>query len=162
MASRLLSASLPIRSSEQHHQSGSFKGKQKSEMDRGDFRGAEACGKGFWISLLLFLCLITTQVKGSIHEYRNEAFTTKSNAFFFHGGSEGLYASKASRHLDSSASSQSGKSFIRFLSFFLFNFLVGWISFYSFVNFTFSYSILCFSFWGPLKLLDLVIIVSNF
>ncbi|KAJ6369293.1 hypothetical protein OIU78_001622 [Salix suchowensis] len=83
-------------------------------MERGDFRGAQACGKGFWISLLLFLCLITTQVKGSIHEYRNEAFTTKSNAFFFHGGSEGLYASKASRHLDSSASSQSGKSFIRF------------------------------------------------
>ncbi|KAL3569920.1 hypothetical protein D5086_029810 [Populus alba] len=83
-------------------------------MESGEFRGAKACGKGFWISLLLFLCMITTQVKGSIHEYRNEAFTTKSNAFFFHGGSEGLYASKASRHLDSSASSQSGKSFIRF------------------------------------------------
>ncbi|KAL9374537.1 hypothetical protein Peur_034157 [Populus x canadensis] len=83
-------------------------------MERGEFRGAKACGKGFRISLLLFLCMITTQVKGSIHEYRNEAFTTKSNAFFFHGGSEGLYASKASRHHDSSASSQSGKSFIRF------------------------------------------------
>ena len=129
-------------------------------MERGEFRGAKACGKGFRISLLLFLCMITTQVKGSIHEYRNEAFTTKSNAFFFHGGSEGLYASKASRHPDSSALSQSGKSFIRF--FFFLIFLLSGFPFIHLLIALFFNSFLCFSFWGFLKFLDLIITVANF
>ncbi|XP_061966217.1 uncharacterized protein LOC133690075 isoform X2 [Populus nigra] len=82
-------------------------------MEQRGIRATKTCSQGFWISLLVFLCMITTtQVEGSIHEYRNEAFTPKTNAFFFHGGSEGLYASKAPP--DSSATTQSGKSFIRF------------------------------------------------
>jgi len=86
--------------------------KKKSEMEHRGIRATKTCSQGFWISLLVFLCMITTtQVEGSIHEYRNEAFTPKTNAFFFHGGSEGLYASKAPP--DSSATTQSGKSFIR-------------------------------------------------
>lgn len=45
---------------------------------------------------------------------------------------------------------------------FLFDFLVEWISFYSLVNCTFFYSVLCFSLWGFLKFLDLISIVANF
>lgn len=60
----------------------------------------------------------------SIHEYGRESFIPQSDAFFFHGGSEGLYASKL-RHDSSSSSSSAdqssstsdkplkGKSFIR-------------------------------------------------
>ena len=60
--------------------------------------------------------LLVFRASASIHEYRYEAFTPQSNAFFFHGGSEGLYASKF--HNSSSSSSQDnkplkGKSFIR-------------------------------------------------
>ncbi|KAL0923137.1 hypothetical protein M5K25_007183 [Dendrobium thyrsiflorum] len=47
---------------------------------------------------------------GSIHEYKNGAFIPRSNSFFFHGGSEGLYASEASIN----SSSSDGKSFIQF------------------------------------------------
>ncbi|GFY83863.1 lung seven transmembrane receptor family protein [Actinidia rufa] len=74
-------------------------------------------GKG-WLGFIvgfLYLCDSILVVGASIHEYRNEAFTTQSNAFFFHGGSEGLYASKS--HDSSPASpdnSSKGKSFIRF------------------------------------------------
>ncbi|KAG7658105.1 Lung seven transmembrane receptor-like [Arabidopsis suecica] len=71
---------------------------------------------GFWaIGFLLIGSLIGT-TEGSIHEYNNEKFTAKFNARFFHGGSEGLYASK-SQDLNSSSSSDNpfkGKSFIRF------------------------------------------------
>ncbi|KAI4355987.1 hypothetical protein L6164_000041 [Bauhinia variegata] len=64
---------------------------------------------------LICLCILINQVNASIHEYRNETFTHKSNAFFFHGGSEGLYASKIR---DSGVAINEkplkGKSFIRF------------------------------------------------
>lgn len=58
-------------------------------------------------------------VRASIHEYRNEAFIPRYNSFFFHGGSEGLYASKVQNDspktsLDDTSSSLDGKSFIRF------------------------------------------------
>ncbi|CAB4284955.1 unnamed protein product [Prunus armeniaca] len=49
----------------------------------------------------------------------NEAFSPQSNAFFFHGGSEGLYASKVHGSADSSSTDNhhlKGKSFIRFES----------------------------------------------
>lgn len=70
--------------------------------------------------ILLFCGNSVTNVYGSIHEYKNEAFIAQSNAFLFHGGSEGLYASKV---VDSSSSSSSsdkplkvkGKSFIRYI-----------------------------------------------
>ena len=76
--------------------------------------------------LIVALLMCVNGVRGSIHEYRNEGFipqSNDSNAFFFHGGSEGLYASKP---LHSSSISQDtgnnnnpslkGKSFIRLLS----------------------------------------------
>ncbi|KAM5560685.1 hypothetical protein ABKV19_021714 [Rosa sericea] len=77
------------------------------------FWGEEGSSLGFFI---VGLILIINGCSASIHEYRNEAFTPQSNAFFFHGGSEGLYASKV---VDSSSSSDThvkGKSFIRFES----------------------------------------------
>ncbi|XP_052174267.1 uncharacterized protein LOC127789344 [Diospyros lotus] len=85
-------------------------------------------GQGFWFDkgrrkrlgfrivglvLCIIICESILQVSGSVHEYWSEAFTTQSNAFFFHGGSEGLFASTAP---DSSPSDNpyKGKSFIRF------------------------------------------------
>nr|XP_016481552.1 PREDICTED: uncharacterized protein LOC107802551 isoform X2 [Nicotiana tabacum] len=59
-------------------------------------------------------------VKGSIHEYKNEAFIPRFNSFFFHGGSEGLYASKVQDSPlplplsdDTNNKPLNGKSFIR-------------------------------------------------
>ncbi|XP_057455672.1 uncharacterized protein LOC130746906 [Lotus japonicus] len=54
-----------------------------------------------FLSLLLFIAAVN--VNASIHYYSNEPFTHRSNAFFFHGGSEALVASSSSH-----------KSFIRF------------------------------------------------
>ncbi|KAL6139015.1 hypothetical protein ACLB2K_064293 [Fragaria x ananassa] len=66
------------------------------------------------LGFMLCLILMIDACNASIHEYRNEAFKPQSNAFFFHGGSEGLYASKV---VDSSSDSHvKGKSFIRFES----------------------------------------------
>ncbi|KAL4606479.1 hypothetical protein ACB092_09G106000 [Castanea dentata] len=77
-----------------------------------------------WLLIVALLMMCVNGVRGSIHEYRNEGFipqSNDSNAFFFHGGSEGLYASKL--HHSSSISqhtgnnnnpSLKGKSFIRF------------------------------------------------
>ncbi|TKY68994.1 Transmembrane protein 87B [Spatholobus suberectus] len=48
--------------------------------------------------LLLSPLLLLTPISASIHDYSNEPFTHRSDAFFFHGGSEALFA----------------KSFIRF------------------------------------------------
>ncbi|KAL3753375.1 hypothetical protein ACJRO7_000725 [Eucalyptus globulus] len=58
-------------------------------------------------------------VDASVHDYFNEAFTSRSNAFFFHGGSEGLRAPRSAIPLSSSTSPNittgpKGKSFIRF------------------------------------------------
>ncbi|KAM7491829.1 hypothetical protein LguiA_034750 [Lonicera macranthoides] len=64
------------------------------------------------LGLLLCFCSIV-EVRGSIHEYSNEAFIPRFNSFFFHGGSEGLYASKVHR-VDTEDKPLSGKSFIRF------------------------------------------------
>ncbi|KAL7194884.1 hypothetical protein ACSBR1_035157 [Camellia fascicularis] len=58
-----------------------------------------------WLGFIIgfvYICESISQVSASIHEYKNEPFTVRSNAFFFHGGSEGLYASNE------------GMSFIRF------------------------------------------------
>lgn len=85
-----------------------------------------------FISVCNFVCI--HRCEASIHEYRRESFSPQSNAFFFHGGSEGLYASKV--HDSSNAVSQDkplkGKSFIRLLtsnsfpkvSFFFLNILI--------------------------------------
>ncbi|KAF2306553.1 hypothetical protein GH714_019401 [Hevea brasiliensis] len=55
------------------------------------------------------------EVSASIHEYQNEEFIPRSNGFFSHGGSEGLYSSKVHDSSDSSSDKPlQGKSFIRF------------------------------------------------
>ncbi|KAL2613211.1 hypothetical protein R1flu_024903 [Riccia fluitans] len=52
----------------------------------------------------------TRPAQGSVHEYVNEKFTQRRNAFFLYGGSEGLFAS-APNNREGVAN---GKSFIRF------------------------------------------------
>lgn len=75
----------------------------------------------FYFVGILCVCSLITNVSGSIHEYKNEAFYPKSNAFFFHGGSEGLYASKLLHSPDASSPDKplKGKSFIRYLFYFI-------------------------------------------
>lgn len=78
--------------------------------------------RGFWsdkqwaafLVMIMWICNTITGVYGSIHEYRREAFSPRSNAHFFHGGSEGLYASKRHYSNDSPENAFKGKSFIRF------------------------------------------------
>ncbi|KAA8533966.1 hypothetical protein F0562_031483 [Nyssa sinensis] len=72
---------------------------------------------GYIVGVLL-LSYSIVHVKASIHEYKNEAFITRFNSFFFHGGSEGLYASKV-QYIAKPISEDkplNGKSFIRFES----------------------------------------------
>ncbi|KAK2376256.1 Lung seven transmembrane receptor family protein [Trifolium repens] len=73
-----------------------------------------------FIFLYLTFHSIITLVGASIHDYQNETFIRRANSFFFHGGSEGLYASKPISFNHSLSSSQdnfpTGKSFIRFES----------------------------------------------
>ncbi|GMN40644.1 hypothetical protein TIFTF001_009871 [Ficus carica] len=78
--------------------------------------------KGLGLGFLLLWWFGLVFSSASIHEYGRESFIPQSDAFFFHGGSEGLYASKL-RHDSSSSADQSssssdkplkGKSFIRF------------------------------------------------
>ncbi|KAK4383155.1 Transmembrane protein 87A [Sesamum angolense] len=82
--------------------------------------------KGKRVTILVgFLMLLfaggKNGVRASIHEYNNEAFIPRFNSFFFHGGSEGLYASKnretmGATHDDDNSKPLTGKSFIRFES----------------------------------------------
>ncbi|XP_071738428.1 uncharacterized protein [Rutidosis leptorrhynchoides] len=75
--------------------------------------------------ILLLLCVCNNSIEASIHEYRNDHFAPQLNAFLFHGGSEGLFASKPNTDTNNHSSSTSeinsnkpleGKSFIRFES----------------------------------------------
>ncbi|EPS72370.1 hypothetical protein M569_02380, partial [Genlisea aurea] len=61
-------------------------------------------------------------VGASIHEYENGSFVPRFNSYFFHGGGEGLFASKVvelpkteSGH-DNASKTTNGRSFIRFES----------------------------------------------
>ncbi|GJN07972.1 hypothetical protein PR202_ga25853 [Eleusine coracana subsp. coracana] len=66
-------------------------------------------GGGGGPALALAIALAALVARGadaSIHEYGGGGFKPRANSFFFHGGSEGLYASDAS--------SNSSASFIRF------------------------------------------------
>ncbi|XP_068316609.1 uncharacterized protein [Pyrus communis] len=72
---------------------------------------------GYFILLVLMHFIILASA--SIHDYQDESFIRRSNSFFFHGGSEGLYASKLDSGNDKSSSEDkplNGKSFIRFES----------------------------------------------
>ncbi|PON50216.1 Lung seven transmembrane receptor-like [Trema orientale] len=84
--------------------------------------GCDLLSNGYKIILFAFsfmsYCSIV-QVGASIHEYHTESFIRRSNSFFFHGGSEGLYASKPHSENDKLVSEDkpiNGKSFIRFES----------------------------------------------
>ncbi|KAF7830858.1 transmembrane protein 87A-like [Senna tora] len=72
------------------------------------------------VSVIIYLsCYSIACVEASIHDYQNESFIHRANSFFFHGGSEGLYASRVSPINDTQAleeKSLNGKSFIRFES----------------------------------------------
>lgn len=71
-----------------------------------------------WIGfLVLFFCAFNLlgNVSASIHEYKDEQFVRKFNAFFFHGGTEGLYASKSSS-IAYPHKPLEGKSFIRYIT----------------------------------------------
>ncbi|KAL2526839.1 Lung seven transmembrane receptor family protein [Abeliophyllum distichum] len=74
------------------------------------------------VGLLLLLSVVSKNVvEASIHDYKNEAFIRRFKSFFFHGGSEGLYASKIletpkTTPNDDNAKPLNGKSFIRFES----------------------------------------------
>ncbi|KAK4403463.1 Transmembrane protein 87B [Sesamum angolense] len=72
-----------------------------------------------FVGILLLFC--ENRVRASIHEYKNEGFIPRFNSFFFHGGSEGLYASKnldppKTTTNDDNNKPLQGKSFIRFES----------------------------------------------
>lgn len=71
------------------------------------------------IPILIFISIINV-VKGSIHDYKNEGFIPRFNSYFFHGGSEGMYASMV--HINGSTEDKliNGKSFIRYKLFFTF------------------------------------------
>lgn len=66
----------------------------------------------FLIFGFLVLCGLAFQALGSIHEYENQVFASRSNSFFVHGGNEGLYGSKVVEQINSS--SYDGKPFIRY------------------------------------------------
>ncbi|KAL4620683.1 hypothetical protein ACB092_06G173100 [Castanea dentata] len=90
-------------------------------------RGSVPCDlnpnpKGFKVTIFIVGLILhlsshfIVQVGASIHEYQNEPFSRRSNSLFFHGGSEGLYASRV-RHIPSPQDKPFiGKSFIRFES----------------------------------------------
>ncbi|ESQ29266.1 hypothetical protein EUTSA_v10023415mg [Eutrema salsugineum] len=69
---------------------------------------------GLWAIVILLVGSLIGASDASIHEYKNEGFTARANARFFHGGSEGLYASKFQDVNTSSDKPLKGKSFIRF------------------------------------------------
>lgn len=48
------------------------------------------------LALLFLIHLLNANA--SIHHYSDEPFTHRSNAFFFHGGSEALFSSSSHNH----------------------------------------------------------------
>lgn len=60
-------------------------------------------------SLIAILLLALACIEASVHQYDAEKFVAKGNAFFVHGGSEGIYASAPELN-----ESSPGNSFIRF------------------------------------------------
>ncbi|KAJ3682916.1 hypothetical protein LUZ60_013143 [Juncus effusus] len=64
---------------------------------------------GFLLGFLVLIGFLPNGAIASIHEYPNGAFAPRSNSFFFHGGSEGLYAAEVTNSSDRN-------SFIRFES----------------------------------------------
>lgn len=65
-----------------------------------------------FLYLSFFLFSLSSRIEASVHEYNADKFTNRGNAFVFHGGSEGIYASVSNPN----ATFDGGKddSFIRF------------------------------------------------
>ncbi|CAA7406179.1 unnamed protein product [Spirodela intermedia] len=80
-------------------------------MRRREFLSLDLALLRFALGFVL-LCSSAMPVLASIHEYSKQAFAPRSNSYFFHGGSEGLYASE----VQGSTVSNEGKSFIKFES----------------------------------------------
>ncbi|CAN6467643.1 unnamed protein product [Victoria cruziana] len=72
-------------------------------------KGALGAAAEVVVVLGFIIFFLSAVVEGSIHEYEEGTFTPQMNSFFFHGGSEGLYAPK-------NATSPNGRSFIQFES----------------------------------------------
>ena len=93
--------------------------KRKMGQTQMRIHGCDLLSNGYKIILFSFVYLSfcsIVQVGASIHEYHTESFIRRSNSFFFHGGSEGLYASKLHSENDKLVSEDkpiNGKSFIR-------------------------------------------------
>ncbi|XP_078435828.1 lung seven transmembrane receptor family protein [Wolffia australiana] len=79
-------------------------------MRRRDFVDSDRLLRSILGVLLLWSYAVPADA--SIHEYSKQAFAPRSNSYFFHGGSEGLYASE----LRAGAPPNEGKSFIKFES----------------------------------------------
>ncbi|XP_009362785.2 transmembrane protein 87A-like [Pyrus x bretschneideri] len=89
--------------------------RDKGKMGHRDLPSPNSYGYFILLVLMHFIILASA----SIHDYQDESFIRRSNSFFFHGGSEGLYASKLDSGNDKSSSEDkplNGKSFIRFES----------------------------------------------
>ncbi|KAK5836962.1 hypothetical protein PVK06_012768 [Gossypium arboreum] len=93
----------------------------------------ESEAKAFLVKILhlpfsLSSCFAINQVGASIHEYQNQSFFRRSSSFFFHGGNEGLYATKLHVDPDKKPSREenhlNGKSFIRDLVGFIAHFVI--------------------------------------
>ncbi|ERN04190.1 hypothetical protein AMTR_s00077p00111800 [Amborella trichopoda] len=68
---------------------------------------------GFLLGFLLVFSSLD-ETSGSIHGYSRASFSPQMNAYFFHGGSEGIYASSVD--VNGSDGGAKGQSFIRFES----------------------------------------------
>ncbi|KAE9603453.1 hypothetical protein Lal_00008189 [Lupinus albus] len=49
-----------------------------------------ASSSSLFVFIIMIIICVVEEVNGSIHEYTNEGFIHRSNAFFFHGGTEAL------------------------------------------------------------------------
>ncbi|PWA96667.1 lung seven transmembrane receptor family protein [Artemisia annua] len=66
-------------------------------------------------AILFLLILRFLYIEASVHEYAEQRFAKKGNAYVMHGGSEGIYYSRSNNNLnESSSSSANGDAYIRF------------------------------------------------
>lgn len=67
-----------------------------------------------FLILVLNVGLFAGVIEASVHEYKEEKFVSKGNAFVVHGGSEGIYSSISDSTVnESSVAANNGDSYIR-------------------------------------------------
>lgn len=76
-------------------------------------------GGGVVLALALLCASLLRASHGSVHEYNGDLFVSKGNAFFVHGGSEGIYSSSSSSPTSgpnetAAAVPSNGESYIKF------------------------------------------------